>query len=368
MGATSDDDRFMALALSLGRQGLGQTWPNPAVGCVVVDAGRIVGRGRTANGGRPHAEVVALAQAGEAARGATAHVTLEPCSHHGKTGPCTQALIDAGIARVVVAVQDPDARVCGQGLAQLRAAGIEVVTGVREAEARRDHAGFFKNRVLGLPFVTLKLAMTVDGRIATAAGESRWITGPGARRVVHGLRACHDAVMVGGGTARADDPMLDVRGWGADAPKPLRIVVSTGLNLPLDGRLALSAHRHPVEIIHALDAPPEKVAAWKSIGGGSGPTKTDAQGVDMLSALYRLGTTDVTRVLCEGGGSLAASLLGAGLVDEIVVFTAGFALGSDGLPGVAAMGLASLSDVERFDLVGTLPIGNDVMTRWAKRA
>ncbi len=362
------DARFMAHALALGRRGLGRTWPNPAVGCVIVRDGRIVGRGRTGDGGAPHAEVVALGQAGQAAHGATAYVTLEPCAHHGNTGPCTLALIEAGVTRVVAAVGDPDARVAGRGFAQLRAAGIDVSTGVRQAEATHDHAGFFKSVVLGLPFVTLKLAMTLDGRIATAAGESRWITGPQARGVVHGLRASHDAVMIGGGTARADDPMLDVRGRGVGRLQPLRVVVSAGLNVPLDGKLAQSARRQPVLMCHAMDADPAAVAAWKAVGGTSMPTRSDGRGVEMLSVLYGLGAGDVTRVLCEGGGAVAASLLAAGLVDEIVVFTAGFALGADGLPGIAAMGVDVLTAVERFDLVDTRPVGADTLTRWAKRA
>ena len=207
----------MALALSLGRRGQGACWPNPAVGCVIVKDGRIVGRGWTQPGGRPHAETEALARAGAAARGATAYVSLEPCSHHGKTPPCAAALIKAGIARVVAPVEDSDGRVAGQGFAMLRAAGVEVSTGLRADEAERDLAGFFLKTELGRPAVTLKLASSFDGRIATASGHSQWITGPEARRWVHGMRARHDAVMVGAGTARADDPALRAK-WGGDTP------------------------------------------------------------------------------------------------------------------------------------------------------
>mgnify|MGYP005990964139 CR=1 FL=1 len=206
----------MALALSLGRRGQGRVWPNPAVGCVIVAQGRIVGRGWTQPGGRPHGEVEALAQAGAAARGATAYVTLEPCSHHGQTPPCARALIDAGVARVVVATTDSDARVNGQGLQMLRDAGVEVTLGVGEAEARREHAGCFRRVELGRPLLTLKLASSFDGRIATGTGESQWITAPLARRVVHAMRSRHDAVLIGGGTARADDPSLTVRDLGVD--------------------------------------------------------------------------------------------------------------------------------------------------------
>ena len=200
-----DDQRFMALALALGRRGQGQTGSNPAVGCVLVSAGRVVGRGWTQQGGRPHAERVALDQAGERAQGATAYVTLEPCAHHGVTAPCAEALIAAGVTRVVAAVQDPDPRVSGQGFAMLRAAGLAVSTGVMEAWATRDLEGFLKRITTGRARLTLKLAKSFDGRIATGTGQSVWITGPEARRVVHAMRARHDAVMVGGGTARLVD-------------------------------------------------------------------------------------------------------------------------------------------------------------------
>ena len=227
----------MAHALALGQRGLGRTWPNPAVGCVIVHGGRVVGRGWTQPGGRPHAEVRALAQAGSAARGATAYVTLEPCAHHGHTGPCAEALIAAGVARVVTALQDPDPRVSGRGHAMLRAAGVAVTEGVLEPEARAVNAGFLKRVCHGLPLVTLKLATTLDGRIATASGESRWITGPEARRAVHALRLVHDAVLVGAGTARADDPDLTVRDLGA-THQPVRIVIDSRLeHAPVAGHV-----------------------------------------------------------------------------------------------------------------------------------
>ncbi|MFN3293016.1 MAG: bifunctional diaminohydroxyphosphoribosylaminopyrimidine deaminase/5-amino-6-(5-phosphoribosylamino)uracil reductase RibD, partial [Gemmobacter sp.] len=204
----------MAHALALARRGLGRVWPNPSVACVIVQGGRVVGRGVTAPGGRPHAEPQALAQAGAAARGATAYVTLEPCAHHGRTPPCAAALVAAGVARVVSALQDPDPRVSGGGHGMLRAAGIAVTTGVLAAEAAALQRGFLTRVTQGRPMVTLKLALSLDGRIATATGESRWITAAPARARVHLMRACHDAVLVAGGTARADDPELTVRGLG----------------------------------------------------------------------------------------------------------------------------------------------------------
>ena len=357
------DARFMALALSLGRRGLGRCWPNPAVGCVIVSGGRIIGRGRTADGGRPHAEVVALAEAGSAARGATVYVTLEPCAHIGRTGPCAEALVSAGVARVVVALGDPDPRVAGRGIARLRAAGVAVETGPGAEVAARDQAGFLCRITRSRPFVTLKLATTVDGRIATATGESRWITGPEARARVHGLRASHDAVMVGGGTARADDPMLDVRGRG-EVPQPVRVVVSGGPSLPLDGRLARTARAVPLWICHDIRATEARVAPWREAGAVLLACEAVGRQVSLVAALEALAARGLTRVLCEGGGGLAASLLSAGLVDRLVTFQAGFAMGAEGTPAVAALGLGALSEATRFTLHDVHRVGGDVMATW----
>ncbi|PIE13684.1 MAG: riboflavin biosynthesis protein RibD [Rhodobacterales bacterium] len=355
----------MALALSLGRRGLGNTWPNPAVGCVIVRDGRIVGRGWTAPGGRPHAEPQALAQAGEAAKGATAYVTLEPCSHHGKTRPCAQALIDAGIARVVAPVADNDARVSGRGFDMLRAAGIEVETGVMRAEAESDHAGFILKTDLGRPFVTLKLANSFDGRIATATGESQWITGPQARRAVHAMRASHDAVVVGGGTARVDDPTLTVRDMGVSR-QPVRVVVSRRLDLPKMGKLARSARDVPLWLAHGPDPDPMLKAAWDSIGATLLPCGLSGQQLDMVSVLQELGRAGLTRVFCEGGAALAASLLAADLVDELVGFTAGVSIGAEGLPAIGALGIETLAEAPRFTLIESRQIGNDILHRWRR--
>ncbi len=359
------DRRYMALALSLGRRGLGNTWPNPAVGCVIVRDGRIVGRGWTAPGGRPHAEPQALAQAGEAAKGATAYVTLEPCSHHGKTRPCAQALIDAGIARVVAPVADNDARVSGRGFDMLRAAGIEVETGVMRAEAESDHAGFILKTDLGRPFVTLKLANSFDGRIATATGESQWITGPQARRAVHAMRASHDAVVVGGGTARVDDPTLTVRDMGVSR-QPVRVVVSRRLDLPKMGKLARSARDVPLWLAHGPDPDPMLKAAWDSIGATLLPCGLSGQQLDMVSVLQELGRAGLTRVFCEGGAALAASLLAADLVDELVGFTAGVSIGAEGLPAIGALGIETLAEAPRFTLIESRQIGNDILHRWRR--
>ena len=366
-----DDARFMRLALALGRRGLGRVWPNPAVGCVIVRRGAggpvIVGRGWTQPGGRPHAETQALAQAGAAARGACAYVSLEPCAHHGRTPPCAEALIGAGLARVVSALRDPDPRVDGGGHAMLRAAGIEVVEGIEDAAAAQANAGFLSRLTKGRPFVTLKLALTLDGRIATAAGESRWITDSAARRAVHAMRASHDAVMVGAGTARADDPDLRIRGLGV-AHQPVRIVADSRLGLSPDSRLGRSIEAAPVWLLHGAAAPIGARRAWTRGGARLIDCGADAMGrIDMGDALRRLGDAGLTRLLCEGGGGLAASLAQGGLVDELVVFSAGRLFGADGTAGLGALGLGAIGPRD-FDLVESRPLGPDLLHRWQRRA
>ena len=355
----------MALALTLGRRGQGNTWPNPAVGCVIVLDGRIVGRGWTQPGGRPHAEPVALAQAGELARGATAYVTLEPCAHHGQTPPCAEALIAAGVARVVVAVEDSDSRVAGKGFEMLRAAGIRVDVGVLRDEAAQDLQGFFLKTDLGRPFLTLKLAESLDGRIATATGESQWITGPSSRRLVHAMRARHDAVMVGGGTARADDPSLTVRGMGVKH-QPVRVVVSRRLDLPLMGTLARTAKEVPVWIAHGRDSDPILIETWRDLGAVLLPCDVEGVHLSPTSVLQALGEQGLTRVFSEGGGALAASLLAADLVDELITFHAGLALGAEGYPAIGAMGVERLSEAPNFRLVEQQQVGDDLMAIWRR--
>lgn len=361
--SAADDRRHMAHALVLARRGLGRVWPNPAVGCVIVNEGRIVGRGWTRPGGRPHAETVALAQAGVATRGATAYVSLEPCAHYGRTPPCAEALIAAGVARVVSALEDPDTRVAGKGHAMLRDAGITVETNLMAAEAEIQQRGFLTRIRQGRPMVTLKLAMSLDGRIATASGESRWITGPEARRRVHAMRANHDAVLVGGGTARADDPDLTVRGLGI-GHQPVRVVASRGLDLP-EGTLARTAREVPVWLIHGAAAPEARRQVWKAAGARLFECAEGAGGLDPTAVLSALGAEGLTRVFCEGGGQLAAALLAAGLVDEIALFTAGLALGADARPGLGPLGLASLAGARRFRLIGTERIGADTLSFWS---
>lgn len=360
--SAEDDRRYMALALTLANRGLGNVWPNPAVGCVIVNHGRVVGRGWTQPGGRPHAETCALAQAGGAAHGAAVYVTLEPCAHQGQTPPCAAALIAAGVARVVSALQDPDPRVAGRGHAMLAAAGIAVETGLMQAEAIVLQRGFLSRVTLGRPLVTLKLATSLDGRIATAVGESRWITGPAARRMVHALRATHDAVLIGAGTARADDPMLTVRDMGVTR-QPVRIVASVQLDLPLDSALVRSARAVPLWLVHGPDA---ATAAWAKTGARLIPVVTRDGRIDPAAMLQALGDAGLTRVFCEGGGQFAAALLSAGLVDELVTLTAGIALGADARPGVGELGLAALAQAPRFHLAEVQMVGGDCMQRWTR--
>lgn len=359
--------RFMALALALAGRGLGRVWPNPAVGCVIERDGRILGRGWTQPGGRPHAEAVALAAAGPAARGATAHVSLEPCAHHGATPPCAAALVAAGVAHVVSALEDPDPRVAGRGHALIAAAGIGLTTGVMAAEAARLNAGFLMQRRAGRPLVTLKLAASLDGRIATAAGESRWITGAAARAHVHLLRARHDAVLVGGGTARADDPALTVRGLGIGW-QPVRVVAARSLDLPGDGALAAGLAVAPLWLLHDPAAtPPARAAAWAARGARLVAAAPGPGGeLDPASMLTALGGLGLTRVLCEGGGRLAAALLAAGLVDRIVLVTAPLALGAEGRPALGGLGLVALAAAPRFRLVAVERLGEDAMSEWER--
>lgn len=364
------DARWMRLALGLAARGLGRVAPNPAVGAVLVREGRVLGRGATGTGGRPHAEAVALDQArdlfgAQALRGATAYVTLEPCAHHGRTPPCAEALIDAKIARLVCPMIDPDPRVSGRGFAALEAARIVVETGLMEAEARQLNAGFLSRIERGRPFLTLKLATTLDGRIATRTGESRWITGARARARVHLMRMQSDAVLIGAGTARTDDPMLDVRGFGVGAMQPMRVIADGGLSLPLTGRLAATARAVPVTVLCRSNAPAERRTAFEGLGVQLAETNISADGsVDMADGLARLGMAGVTRVLCEGGGRLAASLLAAGLVDELVLFTGARVIGGDGVPAVGGFKIDRLANAPGFRLENVEALDGDLMSVW----
>jgi diaminohydroxyphosphoribosylaminopyrimidine deaminase / 5-amino-6-(5-phosphoribosylamino)uracil reductase len=366
--ATSPSDqlfdlRAMRAALALARRGLGTVWPNPAVGCVIVDRGRVVGRGWTQPGGRPHGETEALGRAGEAARGATAYVSLEPCCHWGRTPPCTDALIAAGIRRVVVALEDPDPRVAGAGVRQLHAAGLEVETGLCEAEAAEINAGFFCRLRNRRPLVTLKLATSLDGRIATGSGESQWITGPPARERAHALRAAHDAIMVGTGTVLADDPQLTCRLPGLAHRSPVRVVVDRHLRIPPTTRLISDARAVPVWVLTLPSADPERRQAFLRAGVTVIDIDPSPDGNGSLAAaLAALGERGITRLLVEGGGHLAAAFARAGLIDRLVWVHAPMLIGGDGIAAIAEVGLEVLSKAPSFTRLSTETVGADVLT------
>ncbi len=360
--SAEEDLSHMRAALAVGARGLGTTWPNPAVGCVLVKGGVVIARGWTQPGGRPHAEVDALARAGAAAEGATAYVTLEPCSHFGRTAPCCDALIQAGVSRVVCAMRDPDPRVDGRGFNRLRAAGITVEEGLLEAQAQAFQAGFIRRVTHGLPLVTLKLAATLDGRIATATGESRWITGAPARLAVHAARARHDVVLVGSGTVLADDPALTIRGLGL--PSIPRVVLDARLRLPLASRLVTTARETPTWLVTGPGHPPAALAPYRAAGVEVLTAPRAETGLDARAALQVLAQRGVTRIFAEGGAALAAGLLRAGLVQRIMWFHAPGAMGAEGMPAIGPLGLTDLADMPRYRLVASRALGQDVLSEY----
>jgi diaminohydroxyphosphoribosylaminopyrimidine deaminase/5-amino-6-(5-phosphoribosylamino)uracil reductase len=358
---------MMRAALALARRSLGRTWPNPAVGCVIVRDGHVVGRGRTQDGGRPHAEIDALAQAGEAARGATVYVTLEPCSHFGKSPPCADALVRAGVVRVVSAMEDPYPAVNGRGHARLREAGIAVEVGEGAAEAAEINAGFLMHVRAGRPLIYLKLATSLDGRISTAGGDSKWITGELARAQGHRLRATHDAILIGVGTALADDPDLTCRLPGLAAYSPVRVILDSHARLSPDSKLAQTAGLRPVWLLCTAKAPAPRREALSAKGVelievASGPNGR----VDVAAAALVLGKRGVMRLLVEGGGEVAAAFLGANLVDRLGVFRGGLLLGGDSRSAVAALGLEKLDFAPRFTLISSRIVGGDTLESWTR--
>jgi diaminohydroxyphosphoribosylaminopyrimidine deaminase/5-amino-6-(5-phosphoribosylamino)uracil reductase len=355
--AQNDDARFMALALTLGRRGLGRTWPNPAVGAVIVNDGGIVGRGWTQPGGRPHAEVEALRRAGQAARGAAMYVTLEPCSHFGKTPPCADAIVAAGLARVVSAIEDPNPEVSGAGHARLRAAGIEVDVGVGAEQARHDHAGHIRRMRDGRPHVLLKLAVSADGKAGAAGRRPAPITGAAARDRVHLMRAHSDAIMIGIGTALADDPLLTCRLPGMDAYSPMRIVLDSALRLPLSSRLAQTARQVPVWVVARVDAPRAAEEALQAQGVEVIRSQAADGRLDLLAVVRLLAGRGITRLMVEGGPSLAAALLAADLVDEAHLFNSPTVIGSDGIDALDAVAQAALG--RQLREIGSELVGAD---------
>jgi diaminohydroxyphosphoribosylaminopyrimidine deaminase/5-amino-6-(5-phosphoribosylamino)uracil reductase len=376
--ATADaaDLEHMRAALALARRGLGRVWPNPAVGCVLVRDGGIVGRGWTQPGGRPHAEAEALRRAGARARGATAYVTLEPCAHAGRGPACAPALARAGVARAVIATTDSDPRTRGHGLTELRAAHMDFRLGLCESEARGLTRGFFSRLKTGRPVVTLKVASSLDGRISAGPGDGRWITGAAARARGHLLRASHDAILVGSGTVIADDPDLTCRLPGMADRSPVRVVFDGRLRTPPSSRLAATARGVPTWVVTVPDADAARRARLEAAGvdvleAEAGPTGSPGAG----AALALLAARGITRVLVEGGGALAASLLAAGVVDRLVWFRAPIVIGAEGVAAAAKLvviggGSAAaagphapdgISNSSRFWRLDIVPVGDDVM-------
>jgi diaminohydroxyphosphoribosylaminopyrimidine deaminase/5-amino-6-(5-phosphoribosylamino)uracil reductase len=361
----ADDPRFMALALSLGRRGLGRTWPNPAVGAVIAKAGVIVGRGWTQPGGRPHAEVEALRRAGTAARGATLYVTLEPCSHFGKSPPCADAVVAAGISRVVSAIEDPNPEVAGAGHARLRAAGIAVDIGIGADEARRDHAGHILRMTKGRPRVLLKLAISADGKAGAAGGEPVAITGDEVRARVHLLRAENDAIMVGIGTALADDPMLTCRLPGMSARSPVRVIADSLLRLPIGSELVKSARETPVWALCGRKAPQEAELALLPLGVEVLRSPDSIDPLDLAAGLSFLAAKGITRLMVEGGPKLAAAFIAADLVDEAVLFYSPKVVGTGGVEALASGAMAALTG--RLKLLSSEPVGADRQDTYFRR-
>lgn len=357
--STPADLRFIRQALGLARRGLGRVAPNPSVGCIIVSKqGVIVGRGWTGEGGRPHAETRALAQAGEAARGATAYVTLEPCAHYGETAPCAEALVAAGVSRVVASAEDPDPRVSGRGFEMLRTAGIEVSTDVLRDEAAELNAGFFLRTREQRPLVTLKIAATIDGRTAAAGGESRWITGETGRRFGHLLRARHDAILIGAETAIADDPLLTCRLAGLENCSPVRVVLDTRLRLPETAKLVRTARDVPT-VIYTVAGGGD---ALKAAGVAIVVVARDARGrPDIGAVLAELATRGTTRLLVEGGAGVHASFLDRGFADRLEVFRGPLVLGAAGHPAIDALAALTLGEAPRFVRTGSRDLGGDVL-------
>lgn len=365
MTEADQSEGFMREALRLARSGTGATYPNPCVGAVVVRRARIVGRGRSAATGGPHAEVQALREAGEAARGATLYVTLEPCNHFGRTPPCTDAILAAGVAKVVVALADPAKHVAGKGLRKLRRAGVEVELGLLAERAREVHAHYLHHVATRTPFVTLKIACSLDARIATASGESKWITGEAARRDVHRLRARHHGIAVGAATVLADDPRLDVRlVAGVD---PLPIVFDPRLRVASAGR-PFALLRPGVIFVHGPQASRRARAALARSGAEAleCPGEGESGGLAIAAALEQLGQRDLRSLMVEGGGRLLAAFVRAGTWQELWVYRAPVLLGGDARPAFGELALAGLAGAPRLELLRRRTLGGDELCVYAK--
>src|SRR5215471_1128544 len=355
----AEDARFMAVALAVGRRGLGRTWPNPAVGAVIVKDGAIVGRGWTQPGGRPHAETEALRRAGAAARGATLYVTLEPCSHYGKTAPCADAIVAAGIARVVSAVVDPNPEVAGAGHWRLAQAGVIVEVGIGAEEARRAHAGHIRRIEAGRPHVIFKLAVSADGKVARSDRSPTPITGEAARARVHLMRSRSDAVLTGIGTIIADDPLLTCRLPGM--PSPVRVVLDGGLRLPLASKLVATARQVPQWVVASEGAEPLREQALKAQGADVAREPATGGRLDLAEVLKLLARRGITRVMVEGGPIVAAAFLRADLVDEAALFRSPNVIGPEGIDALDGLPLSALTRSPRLKALSSEAIGADTV-------
>jgi diaminohydroxyphosphoribosylaminopyrimidine deaminase/5-amino-6-(5-phosphoribosylamino)uracil reductase len=355
------NERFMRLALALGRRGLGRTWPNPAVGAVLVQDGVVLGRGWTQAGGRPHAEVEALKRAGKAARGATLYVTLEPCSHHGKTPPCCDAIIRAGVARVLSALEDPNPEVAGKGHARLRAEGIAVEVGLLQEEARRDHVGHIRRMRDGRPHVTLKLAISADGKAGLAGRRPVGITGEEARTRVHLMRARSDAILVGIGTVLADDPHLTCRLPGMLDRSPVRVVLDARLRVPLASAVIATARETPTWVACAEDASAMAEEVLRAKGVEVLRVGAKDGRLELAQVLQALVERGVTRLMVEGGPTVAASFVEANLVDEVALFRSPDPLGADAIDALEGLPLATLTHSPHLKSFACEPVGRDTV-------
>ncbi|MDR7435519.1 MAG: bifunctional diaminohydroxyphosphoribosylaminopyrimidine deaminase/5-amino-6-(5-phosphoribosylamino)uracil reductase RibD [Armatimonadota bacterium] len=351
------DEENMRIALALAQQG--HPSPNPMVGAVVVKDGKIVGRGFHQAAGGPHAEVLALEEAGELAKGATLYVTLEPCAHYGRTPPCTEAIISAGIHRVVAPMEDPDPRVRGRGFTRLREAGIQVEVGLLAEEAEQLNAAYLKHRRTGLPLVIVKWAMSLDGKIATPTGESKWITGEEARELVHQMRSRCDAIAVGINTVLRDDPLLTARIPGGR--DPLRVVVDSRLRIPLEAQVITVPSQAATVVATTSQAPMEKIHKLESRGVEVWVLDGPEGKVDLHRLLEELGRREILSVLVEGGGTLIAGFVEAGLVDRVAAFVAPLIIGGNGPSPVQGVGVASLAEALHLTKVSIRQVGRDVL-------
>jgi diaminohydroxyphosphoribosylaminopyrimidine deaminase/5-amino-6-(5-phosphoribosylamino)uracil reductase len=356
------DEHYMRAALAEALKGVGRTSPNPAVGALVVKEGAIVARGYHRKAGTPHAEVHALAAAGGMARGADLYVTLEPCNHTGRTPPCTRAILEAGIARVVIGMADPNPGVTGGGATYLQSRGVEVISGVLEAGCRKINRPFVKQVITGLPWVTMKVGMSLDGRIASSTGQSKWITNEESRRQAHRLRDRTDAILVGVGTVLADDPSLTTRLPGRRGRDPERIILDTNLRISPTAKMLTQQSSAATRIFCREGLPPERLKSFEGKNVLITPVPVTRTGLlELRAVLAFLGKSGMNTLLVEGGSWVHAVFLKEGLVDEVKCFVAPFFIGGDGIPAVGALGLEGLSDARRFRVERTRRFGDDLL-------